>query len=77
MWLRSVAVDPETLAPVPAGASGILRHVDLANLDSVAAVQTEDFGRVEEHGLVLEGRAAGAPPRGCSIAMDLLLGGAR
>ena len=76
-WLRSVAVDPETLAPLPAGASGILRHVDLANLDSVAAVQTEDFGRVDEQGLVLEGRAAGAPPRGCSIAMDLLLEGSR
>ncbi len=74
-WLRSVAVDPETLEPVPPGRSGILRHVDLANLDSVAAIQTEDFGRVEDGGLVLEGRAPGAPPRGCSIAMDLLLEG--
>lgn len=74
-WLRSVAVDPETLAPLPSGRSGILRHVDLANLDSVAAIQTEDFGRVDEHGLVLEGRAAGAPPRGCSLAMDTLLEG--
>lgn len=74
-WLRSVAVDPETLEPLPAGASGILRHIDLANLDSIAAVQTEDFGRVDEDGLVLEGRATGAPPRGCSLAMDLLLEG--
>jgi len=74
-WLRSLAVDPETLAPLPPGTSGILRHVDLANLDSVAAVQTEDFGRVDDEGLVLEGRAPGAPPRGCSIAMDLLLEG--
>jgi hypothetical protein len=72
-WVRSVAVDPETLAPLPPGESGILRHVDLANLDSVAAIQTEDFGAVDAHGLVLHGRAAGAPPRGCSIAMDLLL----
>lgn len=74
-WLRTLAVDPETLDPVPPGESGILRHVDLANLDSVAAVQTEDVGRVDETGLVLEGRATGAPPRGCSLAMDLLLEG--
>jgi hypothetical protein len=75
-WLRSVAVDPESLEPLPAGTPGLLRHVDLANLHSVAAVQTEDFGAVDEHGLSLEGRAAGATPRGCSIAMDLLLEGA-
>lgn len=76
-WIRTVAVDPETLEPVPAGESGILRHVDLANLDSVAAIQTEDFGRTDGDGLILEGRAVGAPPRGCSLAMELLLGSGR
>ncbi|HUG39346.1 MAG TPA: hypothetical protein VMM12_02620 [Longimicrobiales bacterium] len=76
-WLRSVAVDPETLAPLDAGRPGLLRHIDLANLASIPAIQTEDLGRVDERGRVLlEGRAAGAPPRGCSLAMDLLLGGA-
>lgn len=76
-WVRTVAVDPETLSPLPAGETGLLRHMDLANLDSVAAIQTEDLGRVDAHGLVLEGRVAGAPPRGCSIAMDMLLRGGR
>ena len=75
-WLRSVAVDPETLEPVAPGETGILRHVDLANLDSVAAIQTEDLGSVRDGVLTLEGRALGAPPRGCSLAMDLLMGGA-
>jgi hypothetical protein len=75
-WVRSVAVDPETLDPLPPGRTGLLRHLDLANIGSVAAIQTEDIGQVDEHGLVLEGRAAGATPRGCSIAMDLLLRGA-
>ncbi len=74
-WFRSVAVDPETLDPLPDGETGLLRHVDLANLFSVAAVQTEDVGRVEDGALILDGRAAGAPPRGCSIAMDILLQG--
>ena len=74
-WVRSVAVDPDTLAPLPPGRPGILRHVDLANLGSIPAIQTEDLGRVDDNGrVVVEGRAAGAPPRGCSIAMDLLLG---
>ncbi|MFO7893369.1 MAG: hypothetical protein R6U63_06545 [Longimicrobiales bacterium] len=72
-WLRSVAVDPETLSPLPDGRTGLLRHVDLANVYSVATVQTEDLGRIEADGLVVEGRAGGAPARGCSIAMDLLL----
>lgn len=75
-WLRTVAVDPEMLTPLPDGASGILRHIDLANMDSIVAVQTEDFGRVAPMGsgaVILEGRATGAPPRGCSLAMDLLL----
>ncbi|HSH45469.1 MAG TPA: hypothetical protein VK966_06420 [Longimicrobiales bacterium] len=72
-WLRSVAVDPETLSPLPDGEPGILRHFDLANLGSVPCVQTEDYGRVMNGRVLLEGRATGAPPRGCSIAMDLLL----
>jgi hypothetical protein len=74
-WLRSVAVDPETLDPLPAGRSGLLRHLDLANIGSVAAIQTQDLGRVDAAGLVLDGRVTGAPPRGCSIAMDQLLEG--
>lgn len=76
-WLRPLVVHPETLEPLPPGEVGILRHVDLANLDSVIAIQTEDLGRGAEGGFVLLGRATGAPPRGCSIAMDLLLDAAR
>ncbi len=74
-WLRTVAVEPETLAPLPAGQTGLLRHLDLANLGSVLAVQTEDLGRVDQRGVALEGRVPGATPRGCSLAMDLLMGG--
>lgn len=75
-WVRSVAVDPETLEPRADGEIGILRHVDLANLDSVAALQTSDVGRVTPEGLELRGRAAGAEARGCSIAVDDLLAAA-
>ncbi len=72
-WIRARVMDPETLAPCAPGDVGILQHFDLANLESVSAVQTEDVGRAVPGGFVLLGRAAGAPPRGCSIAMDVLL----
>jgi acyl-CoA synthetase (AMP-forming)/AMP-acid ligase II len=72
-WVRTVVVDPDTLEPVPDGREGLLRHTDLANIGSVIAVQTEDTGIVVDGGFRVLGRAAGARPRGCSIAMDDLL----
>lgn len=72
-WLRARVLDADTLQPMPRGATGILQHFDLANLDSVSAVLTEDLGYEAADGFVLLGRAPGAMPRGCSIAMDMLL----
>jgi hypothetical protein len=76
-WVRVTAVDPATLAPLPEGAVGIARIVDLANVDSAVAVQTSDRVRVTARGVELLGRAPGAPPRGCSLALDEMLGGSR
>jgi hypothetical protein len=75
-WARVVAVDPETLAPAPDGAIGIARIEDLANVDSAFAVITQDRVRSVEGGFELLGRASGAPPRGCSIALDEMLASA-
>jgi hypothetical protein len=72
-WLRSVAVDPETLEAFPDGEKGLLRHVDLANALSVLAVQTEDLGIVQGSYLELHGRQPGAEPRGCALALAHLL----
>ncbi len=72
-WLVPVAADPDTLEALDEGEWGVLRHVDLANLGSVVAVQTEDFGRVRDGRLELAGRAPGAEPRGCSLALEDLL----
>ena len=72
-WGRTRAVDPETLAPLPHGETGVLRHWDLANLDSVAVIQTADLGVTSPAGFRLLGRAQGAEARGCSLAMDELL----
>jgi hypothetical protein len=72
-WVRTRAADPETLRLLPHGETGVLRHWDLANLNSVAVIQTADLGITSEAGFRLLGRAAGAEARGCSIAMDELL----
>lgn len=72
-WVRTGATDPETLAPLPHGESGVLRHHDLANLNSVMAIQTADLGFTTPAGFRVLGRAQGAEARGCSIAMDELL----
>jgi len=76
-WMRTVARDPVTLDALPDGERGILCHYDLANLGSALGVQTEDEGIVEGDGIRLFGRAPGAEPRGCSIAVDALVEAAR
>lgn len=73
-WARVVPVDPQTLAPLAEGEVGIARIIDLMNIDSAVAVQTQDRVRRVAGGFELLGRAPGAPPRGCSIAIDELLG---
>jgi hypothetical protein len=76
-WVRSRVVDPDTLMPLPPGGIGLLQHFDVANAGSVLAIQTEDLGVQVTDGFTLLGRATGAAPRGCSIAMDELLAAAR
>jgi len=71
-WVRTQVVDPETLAPLPEGAVGLLRHFDLANLHTVSAIQTDDLGVWRGDGFEVLGRAAGAEPRGCSLAVEEL-----
>lgn len=73
-WLGLQVLDPETLSPLDPGEPGLLAFFDMANAGSVSAVLTEDVGRVDPDGaLRLEGRTAGAEPRGCSLAMEDLL----
>ncbi|MGD8361777.1 MAG: long-chain fatty acid--CoA ligase [Gemmatimonadota bacterium] len=76
-WVRTRILHPLTLEPVPAGEVGILAHLDLANLGSISAVLTEDTGRLVPGGFRLQGRSPGAEPRGCSLAMEDFLHGAR
>ncbi len=72
-WLRVTPVHPVTLEPVAAGEPGLARFVDLGNIDSAVAVLTRDLVRRKDGGIELLGRDPGAPPRGCSLAVEALL----
>lgn len=76
-WLRVRALDPVTVEEVRPGAEGLLAFFDLANVGSVCHVLTEDVGSVSADRVRLSGRAKGAEPRGCSLAMDELMSAAR
>lgn len=66
-WARVIIVSPETGAEAAVGETGLVRIHDLANVWSIAAVQTEDLAIRHEDGFELLGRAAQAEPRGCSL----------
>jgi len=73
-WARVVPVHPESLLPVPEGEVGVARIEDLMNVDSAFAVLAADRVRRVPGGFELLGRWPGASPRGCSIAVDEILG---
>ena len=73
-WVRVDAVGPNSLEVLARGQVGICRVVDLANVDSSLAIQTNDRVMVLDDGSVeLLGRQPGAVPRGCSLALEHLL----
>jgi hypothetical protein len=74
-WARVLVVDPATGREVPVGREGLVRWIDLANVDSVLALQTLDRAQRTAHGFRLLGRLPRTEPRGCSLgAEDLLVG---
>lgn len=74
-WTRVLLVDPESGKQVPDGEVGAIRIFDLANTGSVLAIATADLGRNRGDGFEVLGREEGAEARGCSLAVDEMLGG--
>ena len=66
-WAKAQFVSPETGQEVSDGETGLLRIIDLANVYSVMAIQTEDLGIRRAQGFELLGRVSAAEPRGCSL----------
>lgn len=76
-WARVEVVDPISLEPLDASTeeqTGLIRWYDLANVDSVLAVQTSDRGiRHPDGRFRLLGRASDAELRGCSLTIEEIL----
>jgi len=73
-WTRVRILDPETLEESPEGKTGLISVFDLANIGSAVHLLTEDLGEAEGGGFRLQGRAAGAELRGCSLTVEELTG---
>jgi hypothetical protein len=68
-WVRTIVLDPGSLAPVSPGSPGLLCHFDLANAGTAMAVLTEDLGKAVDEGFEVLGRVKGAELRGCSLSI--------
>jgi hypothetical protein len=69
-WAKVLLIDPQTGKEVPIGKQGLIRWLDLANVDSSVGIQTLDFGIREKNGFRLLGRAPQTDRRGCSLVID-------
>ncbi len=69
-WARVLVVDPATSREVRVGQKGLVRWIDLANVDSVMALQTLDLAERTASGFRLIGRLPRTEPRGCSLSAE-------
>ena len=76
-WARVLVCDPATGREVRIGHEGFIRWIDLANVDSVMALQTLDRAVRLRSGFRLIGRLPRTEPRGCSLGAEDLIGAAR
>jgi hypothetical protein len=74
-WVRTLVVDPRTGREVSLGERGYLRWMDLANVDSVLALETEDLAIRTRDGFVFLGRDPQASTsRGCALLAEEYVG---
>jgi hypothetical protein len=69
-WARVLVCDPSTGRGVGPGKRGLIRWIDLANTDSVLALQTLDVAERTDEGFRLIGRLPRTEPRGCSLGVE-------
>jgi hypothetical protein len=69
-WARVLVCDPATGREIGVGRRGLVRWIDLANIDSVLALQTLDLAERTARGFRLIGRLPRTEPRGCSLSAE-------
>ena len=57
----------DPFAEAKKGKTGIINIVDLANIDTISFIETEDLGRCHEHGFEVLGRVDNSMARGCNL----------
>jgi len=73
-WAAIRVVDVFSGNPAAEGEAGYLEIIDLANLDSVSAIRTQDLAiATGERSFVMIGRDPSAVARGCSRGVDAVL----
>jgi hypothetical protein len=70
-WARAQVLSPETGVEVGENETGLVRVLDLANVFSILAIQTQDLATRKGDRFVVRGRALHAEPRGCSLMFEL------
>jgi hypothetical protein len=68
-WMRVVITDPnDPFTSLPAGKTGVINVIDLANVESCAFIQTQDLGKMHEDGrFEVLGRIDFSELRGCNL----------
>ncbi|HKQ79904.1 MAG TPA: hypothetical protein VJ810_39795 [Blastocatellia bacterium] len=79
-WMRTKVIDPTTIESGDLGEireaerPGLLRHLDLANVERPMVIQSDDIGiwrkTAEVSGFEILRRARGSEPRGCSLSVE-------
>lgn len=72
-WTRTQVLNPTTLEVAHPGQSGLLWHLDLANVERPCVIRTHDMGVTTAEGWQVLGRAQNAEARGCSLTVEELL----
>lgn len=74
-WTAIRVIDVHSGQPAPSGQPGYLEIIDLANLDTVSAIRTQDIAiAVGESEFILLGRDPEAIARGCSRGVEDVMG---
>ncbi len=70
-WMKVIFSDVyDPLTIVSGASSSIINVIDLANVNSCSFIQTQDLGRKEDNGFVLDGRLDLSDIRGCNLMVD-------
>jgi Acyl-protein synthetase, LuxE len=80
-WVRTLVMDPlhrengDLTEVDETGKKGLLRHLDLANVERPIMIQTDDVATGQRNSFEILERVKGAEPRGCSLTFEEFVSG--